>query len=386
MAELFKRPGSPFWYAWLRDPRALDGVVKRSTKRRVKGEARSVAHKMQATLDRELGALPRPDSLWWSDASAFFLTHAPLKASTRHAYKSQVEVIKSSGLGDFALADLGLAELDAFVHERRWQKVKRHNAKVSEKRVSEATIRRNLSLLSAVIMFSIDSKLTGAPEHNIIMLFDRSKLKETALKKRNLRHDQMVRVLEACESEEQIRLIIVLVRTGIRSGELIALRWFHVNFVSKRLEFGNLDPTMTKTAEPRIVPLVDEAFEAFTAQFTAHSKRPLLEEHVFPSPIRSRAGKGRANLSGLLKMIKRKTGLEMYTNHGLRHTYASDLLQAGADPFALRDTMGHSTLSMTSRYANQVTDVVDAQIKSLDYRPLYRPVQRIKVDTKEKII
>ena len=45
-------------------------------------------------------------------------------------------------------------------------------------------------------------------------------------------------------------------------------------------------------------------------------------------------------------------GLEDFRFHDLRHTFATRLNQAGADPFAIRDLLGHSTAVMTADYTH----------------------------------
>ena len=62
---------------------------------------------------------------------------------------------------------------------------------------------------------------------------------------------------------------------------------------------------------------------------------------------------------------RKATGLTHVRWHDLRHTYGSWLAQSGASGPILRDVMGHSNLSVTSRYLHTVPDHVRAAVRKL---------------------
>ena len=61
----------------------------------------------------------------------------------------------------------------------------------------------------------------------------------------------------------------------------------------------------------------------------------------------------------------RRVGLEGVTFHTLRHTYASWLVEAGVDLYTVKELMGHSTLSMTERYAHVGNGMLQNAVKKL---------------------
>jgi integrase len=387
MAELFQRAGSPYFYAWLRDPRAPDGLVKRSTKRSVKGEARRVAEGLQLEIDRQLEAAAAGPDLWWSDAAALFLRLAPLRDSTRAGHKSQIEVIKASCLGDFHLAGLQQADIKAFVLARRQQLVQHKGTKprMDGPLISDATIRRNLSLISRVYEWHIDHETPGIPEVNPFSIFNRKPLKESPEIDRQLRPAQFQQLIESCSNPEHRRMFIVLAGSGLRSSELLRLTWDECNLESRTIEFGNLVADRSKNSRSRRVPILDGVFEALTAQFTAHktSSRPNPQGLVFPS--RSAPYGQRYNLGPLRKAMKRVPSLKGSTIHGFRHTFASWLLDGGADPLAIRDALGHRTLSTTTRYARRVSDKVAEQLRGINFPlPAQSTAQKHRFENDEK--
>ncbi len=368
MPELYKRTGSPYWQCYLRNPDALDGIERRSTKQRNKADARRVAESLQAELDQERAAcLAGGDAggLLWSDASAAFIAGSSLKPSTAYGYVSLANIIRTSCLGDFALNALGHDHLRDFVRERRLSAVKAHNSeKATDRTVSDAAIRRALSLMSSVYQFLMDREYEGAPKSNPLRTFDRRFLKESQSVDRHLRVNQFELVMRSLTDPIDKLIVLVLVGTGMRTSELLELRWGEVDLNKCHIEFGNLDVLRTKTSRYRKIPLnplLVEALGAHRAAQRAECVPSSDETYVFPSGVH---GGRRYSLSYLRKTIQRRTGLEGFTIHGLRHTYASWLLQKSIDPIAIRDVLGHTTLYTTNRYAHHLKDTAAEQVRT----------------------
>ena len=55
-----------------------------------------------------------------------------------------------------------------------------------------------------------------------------------------------------------------------------------------------------------------------------------------------------------------------YGFHSLRHTFASWLVQTGVDLYTVQKLMGHSTISMTERYAHLAPDNLKSAVKKLE--------------------
>jgi integrase len=58
-------------------------------------------------------------------------------------------------------------------------------------------------------------------------------------------------------------------------------------------------------------------------------------------------------------------GLENFTFHDLRHTFATRLAGAGVDPFTIRDLLGHTTVRMSSGYTHSTSETRQAAIAGL---------------------
>jgi integrase len=157
-------------------------------------------------------------------------------------------------------------------------------------------------------------------------------------------------------------MILVALRTGLRHGELLALRWQDVDLVAGRLMVrqavcGKKIDT-PKNGRSREVPLSDEAIRALKAH------RHLRGEFVFCDP----AGKffTRDACKWPLWAACKRAGLRLIGWHTLRHTFASHLVMRGAPLKAVQELLGHSDITMTMRYAHLSADARRDAVQLLD--------------------
>ena len=371
MPELYKRAGSPYWYCYLRDPREPDGITRKSTKRNSKAEARAAARVLQDEIDEEIRLEIRqleksdPDAMRFSEAAEEYLLGSDMSKSTRRGHTSLLAVVLHSVLGDFPITALDHDDLWKFIRARR------------QEGASDDTIRRAMSFMSAVYKYQIHH---GQKLSNPLMTFDRSVLKQSKPRDRHLRVNQFQAVLDSCESDEHRRILIVLVGTGLRTSELLDLKWEQVDLKNKIIIIGQVDDGPTKTYRSRRVALFEEVANTLAAQLQAQKKAKKNDkdpsddttsdgcikptDYVFPSPV---TGERRFDLSYLRRVVKRRTKQKSFTIHALRATFASWLLQRGNDPLRVRDSLGHSTLSTTTRYAHHLADQALSEIRQLGF-------------------
>jgi len=153
-------------------------------------------------------------------------------------------------------------------------------------------------------------------------------------------------------------LIEVLYATGLRVSELIHLRAGDLN-----LEAGYLSCT-GKGNKQRIVPIGDEAAK-WVRQYIAESRPVMLGKHRSPWLfVNARRGSGlsRVGFWKILKAHGRRAGLaRTLSPHVLRHSFATHLLEHGADLRAIQMMLGHADLSTTQIY----THVLEARLRAV---------------------
>jgi site-specific recombinase XerD len=139
-------------------------------------------------------------------------------------------------------------------------------------------------------------------------------------------------------------MFLVLLRTGMRIGELLNVRVKDVHLNDKRIDI--IEASKTRTG--RVVYLSDDAHTALMTWLKQHAPHI---PYLFYSQQRETLGYTGAR-SIFVKYIK-KSGLahKGYTIHCLRHTFASELLNAGMRLECLQHLLGHECIEMTRRYA-----------------------------------
>jgi integrase/recombinase XerC len=139
-------------------------------------------------------------------------------------------------------------------------------------------------------------------------------------------------------------ILELLYSSGLRVSELVGL-----NSNQLDLDLG-IVRVMGKGRKERIVPVGTKAIKALEAYL---EKRGMLEgeEPVF---INSLGGRLTARSVGrLIKRYTRHSGIfRKVSPHSLRHTFATHLLDAGADIREIQEMLGHSSLSTTQRYTH----------------------------------
>jgi integrase len=150
---------------------------------------------------------------------------------------------------------------------------------------------------------------------------------------------------------QDAELVRTAAYTGLRLGELLALRWRDVDFTSSVLTISRAlsagIETTTKSGRVRRVPLPTQASDALRrlarrTDFTAPAEFVFVD--TVGRPLNSVTVRKR------FKQARDAIGARALRFHDLRHTYGSLLAASGVDLVTIKETMGHSALSTTGRY------------------------------------
>ncbi len=203
--------------------------------------------------------------------------------------------------------------------------------------------------------------------------------------------DEVQRLLEAAREIDQDRadhplkeivpsyhlLLLTLVRTGLRLGELIGLQWGDLDFRGRFIEVkrqwtrGSYAPT--KSGKMRRVDMSRQlseamlaAMESRRAELTVEGKELDQEKRVF----RNSAG-GPLDESNVRKRLLRpcleRAGLRQIHPHVLRHTFASLLLSNGEPITYVKEQLGHASIQLTvDTYGHLIPGANKAAVDRLD--------------------
>lgn len=270
----------------------------------------------------------------------------PLKPRNARAKRLQLAWWKTQ-LGDYRLADVTPAKI---VDCRdRLLNVPKPNGRVR----SNSTTVRYLAVLSHA--FSVAMKewgwVTANPLRNV------SKPVEPRGRVRFLDKDECSRLLDACkgsDSEALYTIVALALTTGMRRGEIMALRWRDIDFDAACLTLHQ-----TKNGERRGIPLVGQAL-----QLLQERRAGRLDDAELVFPGRS-PGRALDFKRPWLKALGRAAICD-FRFHDLRHTAASYLAMQGCTTLDLAELLGHKTLQMVKRYSHLSTAHARASLLKLD--------------------
>jgi len=196
------------------------------------------------------------------------------------------------------------------------------------RKVTPSTVKRDLVLLGHV--FEVARKEWGIHFHNPV--------RDIKLPRdRRLQAGEETRLLEACREAHNPWLLPVVqlaLETAMRQGELIRLRWEHIDLNRRTAHLPD-----TKNGESRTVPL------STTAVRVLRTLPRSLHGQTFPG-VTTEAIK-RAYIRAV-----RRAGIENLRFHDLRHEATTRLFEKGLNIMEVASITGHKDLRMLRRYTH----------------------------------
>ncbi|MBT8406012.1 MAG: tyrosine-type recombinase/integrase, partial [Deltaproteobacteria bacterium] len=163
-------------------------------------------------------------------------------------------------------------------------------------------------------------------------------------------------------------LILLLLRTGMRIGELLATKLTDVN-----LKEGTIVVRQgTKNLQERVVYFSDDACEALKVWLKHRDSRKL---HLFYSEWSYKMQYGSARWVFNKYILRAGLAHKGYTLHCLRHTFASEMLNAGMRLECLQQLLGHERIEVTRRYAR-----LTSKTRKEEYFRAMGIIERGKID------
>jgi integrase len=191
----------------------------------------------------------------------------------------------------------------------------------------------------AFVRFLIEKKVVGYE-----LLERRIKLKLPDRLPRAIDLEDVNQLLSVIDNIRDRAMILLLLRTGMRIGELLGTKVHDVDLNNQRI----LIYQAAKTGLGRVVYYSGDAQTALLAWLKA---RNTFKEMLFYGQGRQSLGYEAARCLFNKYLQKAGLGFSGYTLHCLRHTFATDLLNARMPLECLRVLLGHTSLEVTRIYA-----------------------------------
>jgi integrase/recombinase XerD len=265
----------------------------------------------------------------------FCQTEKGLSRNTLDAYRRDLQSFESF-LGNISLDAVDLAKLREYLDHLR------------QKGLGSRSIARQVTVLKGLFSFLLEEGALGC---NPTELLNAPKLGASLPK--FLGRSRVDTLLEAPPSDSPVgvrdrAMISLLYATGIRVSELVGLR------ISDLDQEEGLLRVIGKGNKQRLVPIGREALEAVAA-YCLEERPTLLKGRVSPHLFVTARGKGmtRQGFWKLLRLHGKSAGIfRSLSPHVLRHTFATHLLEGGADLRSVQLMLGHVDLGTTQIYTH----------------------------------
>ncbi len=249
------------------------------------------------------------------------------------------------------LGSISLASISSVHLEKLKEEMFKNNCSPRSIRYALAVIRQVFNFARYCKVYSGDN-----PIKNVKMP------QEDNRRFRFLSHQEADMLLSALKmkSQQLYEISLISLQCGARADEILSLKWNDVDLEQKTLTLWD-----TKNTKTRI------------AHMTEDMKKMLLHKKNYAHGILVFPGKGDVQskqISATFNRTVEELGLNKNCSdrrmkvvfHTLRHTFASWLVQNGESLYTVKELMGHSTLSMTERYAHLSPETLKKAIKRLE--------------------
>ncbi|MGX7245548.1 tyrosine-type recombinase/integrase [Enterococcus quebecensis] len=261
-----------------------------------------------------------------------------VKSSTYASYKNKMDVHVLSKIGSIKLQKLKQVDIDSLLKEM-------------DKTLKASSIRSIISVLKNCLSKALSLNLLT---ENPCIGVELPKPKRKTVQALSIK-DQAKLVKEINTSQKFFSIMLAL-QTGLRIGEICGLKWEDIDFENNTLFVNRtvlriqtedksgrkteiIEVTPKSNNSQRKIPIVEslkkqllELQKVSTSDYVISNKHKALE----PRTIAYR-----------FQIIRKKIGLENFSFHSLRHTFATRCLEAGGNIATISSLLGHSSTKMT---------------------------------------
>lgn len=299
-------------------------------------------------------------------ADWYFENYAPveLKEGTVYNYKSAYNNHIKPVLGNVRVKDINTPRLTQFVQSLKLQ---------------PETVRKIYVVLQSIFHRGVEQGfIRDTPCRNVILPKNRSKKKKPVLDEEQT--SRFMKLIEEKKCDPDIKRIIkVLLYTGMRCGECLALSWNDINFEEMTISIehnladvgGKHWLTTPKTESSiRTIGMSQALADIFREQkkYQEQLIEALGEDFSHPEMVFTSASgnyRDRSSLGTSLKRFLKGTEFDFLTLHSLRHCNATLLLNSGVDLKVVSDHLGHCDIGVTANIYADVLKSTKAKVADL---------------------
>lgn len=217
---------------------------------------------------------------------------------------------------------------------------------------SKATVNKQLRYLKSIVSFGKNQGMIPESSRVVVKAF-----KVNEKRGRALSIDEIRRIKE--QSGNDGPLLMTALYTGLRMSEVLNLKWSNIDFNAKELTVLNTEDFHTKSYRNRTIPMS----EALCEYLLELKKRTPCSEFLFLNRYGNPLKDGRYVIQRIIK----KTGIDYFTFHDLRRSFATLLGASQPDIKAVQELLGHQDIRTTMQYLRVSEDRRKKVITHLPY-------------------
>ena len=340
----YKRKKSPYWWASVTDANGKRVRCSTGTTKRKEAQALEAKWKVEAFQTTNWGRQP---SRRFDDLMLDYLKATKAKRSHQRdldAARHLTMFFKGRNMGELKGSDIRAYQ------EYRIQQVSKKGS------VQPATVNREMALLSGAINYAkrewdwdIPNPVSGR------------QLREPEGRVRYLSLSELVGLIRVAQTKAPhlADFIELAIQTGCRKQELLGLEWERVDLVKKTYY---LEGRHTKNGKRRAIPINETARSVLIRRQHVRAEHYPASPWVFAHENGDRIKDVKRSFRAACTLI----GIKDFRIHDLRHTCASLAVSEGVPLTAIRDLLGHSSVTVTERYAHLAPENVRDAVAVLD--------------------
>jgi len=216
-----------------------------------------------------------------------------------------------------------------------------------------STVNRHISSLKSFFNYLVDESII-----KVSPMEEVSSLKKAKKLPKYLSISEVNKLLNIpLNSEFDYRnkaMLELMYATGLRVSELVSIEYSNIDFENSIIRING------KGKKERIIPL-GEVASYYLKVYLSDYRSKLLKRNTYNQVFLNNHGKPitRQGFNYILENIRELTGIEKeITPHVLRHSFATHLLEGGADIRSIQEMLGHENISTTNIYTEVVNDVL----------------------------
>lgn len=216
-----------------------------------------------------------------------------------------------------------------------------------------STVNRHISSLKSFFNYLVDESII-----KVSPMEEVSSLKKAKKLPKYLSISEVNKLLDIpLNSEFDYRnkaMLELMYATGLRVSELVSIEYSNIDFENSIIRING------KGKKERIIPL-GEVASYYLKVYLNDYRSKLLKRNTYNQVFLNNHGKPitRQGFNYILENIRELTGItKEITPHVLRHSFATHLLEGGADIRSIQEMLGHENISTTNIYTEVVNDVL----------------------------